>query len=1092
MRKPNLILAGVLLGLSTSAMAFLSIENASVKLPESQQKKNASIEKAVDLLPMAKMAARTVASGLYVYSIGGNNNCPIGFFRTDLDGSLEHLWNPAKEGWNMFNGWMYDGRVTGFIQHQSNGVYDGIELIEHDFETGEVVNSRVLDASDYNTWFTHCEYIPQNELIFGLGRDEKNWDTMKTMNIKDLNDIVNLCTVYYDDLIVAITYNPYDGDLYAVTRTKDFVRINMETGKYEYLWKLPLPDLNNNYKMALTYLPNADEYLFGATLNDADYSTVYYRIDLESEMIAESAQLADANVITFFINTDEKDMQAPLRPEYVGMDFPDGSLSGTFKFNMSKVLAGGDAASDLTWTFYADGVEMSSGTAAGGSSVDVAVELAQGMHTIELGTANGSHSGPSYKTQLYIGKDTPKAPAHVVLKEGNVSWDAVTEGVNDGYLNLAEMYYEVYINDEYVGETEQTSFDFTIAPTEAFGKHVATVRAICDDMESSAGVSNAAIYGSSMNLDVFFTPNQDEAALFTTVSEDTENAINWGWNNWEDAFGTEYPWGNSYAWLVTPPLNMDDADIVYALEFDAKAVIYGEGESSLSVYLGSSQYPEDMTEVLMEEFCPAADEYTKYRAIFCVPEASKRYIGFQAVVDRLTCEMYVRNISVKKTSIPTCAPGAVTNLKAMEGENGQLSATIAFSMPTSDLKGRELASDAMLSAVVNAGEKSITVTGVPGQSMTVEIETTQGDNNITVTSVLGEETGDTASVNVYTGIDRPGNPGNFKAIAGEDNTTVIFTWDTPTDGEQGKYFEAKDISYIISYRVGWSTYEISDIPVDATEFVYTMPEGTQLNNYSFNITPSNIAGQGVSANATVMLGKPYELPMNEEFTNNRYTYAPFDIVKPSAEYESSMLFFQPPYYFDEMFEKYDHGAVTAFTTEEGDTKSRLVFPKFSTVNLKNGVNIHIEVWTGERSAKKMTLFGNTYFTDQPIEIGTIDKGTGWAEVNFTLPEEMLGKEWCEIFIESEYDRPDTYTMIYSYSIDQATEIKEVESSRGVIQTMVGAICIIGYDNEAYAIYGIDGQLLNNGNVDSERYVVELTPGIYVVRIADKSVKVIVK
>lgn len=1068
-------------------MAFLSVEKASLSLPESAQKKSEATKPTSKTLPLAKVATRNVESGLYGYSIAGPN---AGFFRTDIDGTIEHLWSPAKERWHMFNGWMYDGKVTGFIQHQENGAYDGIELVEQDFETGEVLNSRTLDASNTNTWFTHCTYIPEKELIFGLGRDEMNWDTMKTMNINDLSDINNLRTIYYDYLIVAITYNPYDGNIYAITRTKDFIRINQENGEYEYLWSLPLPELNNDYKMALTYLPNADEYLFGATLNDGNYPTVYYRLDLESQILAESAQLGDSDVITFFINTDEKDMEAPLRPEYVGMDFPNGSLSGTFKFTMSEVLAGGEAAtSDLTWTFYADGEETATGTAACGASVDVAVELSQGMHTIEMMTANGSHSGPSFKKQLYIGKDTPKAPTNVVLAEGNVSWEAVTEGVNNGYLDLSDMSYEVYINDEFIGETKETSLDFTISSTEAFGKHVATVTAICNDMESVAGVSNSAIYGAAMNLDVFFTPNQDEAALFSTASENVENAINWGWDSGQNAFATNYPWSDSYAWLVTPPLNMDDADVVYALEFEAKSSNQG---GALSVYLGSSNQPEDMTKLLVDSFSPVVNDYAKYRAIFCVSEAATDYIGFQGVVKAYTCQMYVRNISVVRTDIPTSAPGVVSELNAVAGENGALNATVTFNMPTVDLKGRDLASDAEVSATVTSGEKSVTLTGTPGQAMNTVIETVQGDNDITVTSAIGEDAGDTAAVSVYTGIDSPGMPGNFKAKAGEDNNTVIFTWDAPSEGAQGKYFEAKDISYRITYRVGWSTTEISDIPVDATEFTYTMPEGTVLSNYSFVLYPSNVAGEGASTSATVMVGKPYELPMNEEFEGNRYTYAPFDVVKPSEEYASSMVFFQAPYYFDEMFEKYDHGAVTAFTTVDGDTKSRLVFPKFSTSDINSNVSIRIEIWTGERSAEKMTLFGQTYFTEEPVEIGTIEKGTGWAEVNFNLPEEMLGKEWCEIFIESEYDRPDTYTMIYSYSIEYTTGVKAVETLNGAVRALKGSISMTDLENADYAIYAVDGRLVKSGKVESAQHIVTVTPGTYVVRVADKSTKVIVK
>lgn len=1095
MRKSNVILTGVLLGLSTSAMAFLSMEKAAVSLPASVQNETTPIE-SVSRTPMAKLAPRNISSGLYAYSIADNNGSSAsGLYSTDLDGAMNRIWSADDDGWHMFNGWMYNGHLTGFTQHLTDGVYDGIKLIEQDFETGEILDSRSLDPSDYNTWFTHCDYIPEKEVIFGLGRDEKNWDSMKTMNINDLNDIKNLCTVYYDYLLLALAYNPYDNNVYAITRNKEFVRVNQETGEYEYLWTMmPLEDMNSSYKMALTYLPNADEYLFAATLNDSDMTTVYYRLDVESQIVAQTAQIADSHLVTFFINTDEKDMEAPLRPEYVGMDFPDGKLAGSFTFTMSNVLAGGNAATeDLTWTFYADGEQITSGTAEPGASVEVSTELTQGLHTIEMASANGTHEGPSFKKQVFIGNDTPKAPTNIVLTEGNVTWDAVTEGVNNGYLNLADMTYEVYINNEYIGETAETTLDFTVAPTDAFGKHVASVIAICNDIESEKANSNSAVYGAPLNLDVFFTPSRDEAELFTVIKEDVDRALTWGYDNWDNAFATDYPWVESYTWLVTPPMNMDDTEAVYSVEFDAMTANVGNnGEASLSVYLGTSYDPEDLEKVLFEPYMPTMNEYTKYRAIFCISEASPKHVGFQAISAYLAYQFKVRNISITKTDISPNAPSGVTNLKAIEGDNGELKATVSFTMPLVDLAGNDLAADADITASVTAGENTINVTGKPGEDMTADIETVQGNNNIAVTVAIGENTGESKSTTVYTGLDRPGMPKNFKAEIGEDPYTVNFTWEAPEEGAQGKYFEANNLTYSITYRSGWWDTSVGEIPVDATEFTYTFPEGTSQNNYSFNIVATNEIGNGVSASADVIVGQPYELPMNEQFENNRYTYYPFVLTYPSEDYAATTSIFQAPYYTNELFEKYDHACPTAFSTAEGDVKSRLAFPLFTTENIDGNVIIRLEIWTGDLSAEKMTLYGSSYFTEELIEIGTIEKGTGWTEVNFDLPEELLGNQWCELYLDSEYNAPDTYTMVYSYSIDITTGIGIPASQNGTIRALKGSVTFDGLQDAPYSICTLDGRIVKSGIVESNQHCVALAPGAYVIRAAGNTAKVIVR
>ena len=1093
MKKSNLILTGILLGLSTSAMAFLSMDRSTVSLPMSRHDDSIQPEDIV-APPTAKFAKRNISSGLYAYSIASATSIDEGLYHTDLDGSMSLVWNAPSDGWHMFNGWMYDGRLTGFRQHLVDGVYDGITLTEQDFETGEILDSKSLDPKDYNTWFTHCDYIPQKEVIFGLGRDEKNWDSMKTMNINDLSDIKNLCTVYYDYLLLALAYNPYDENVYAITRKKQFVRINQETGEYDYLWDIPLPDMNTNYKMALTYLPNADEYLFATTLNDIDMTTVYYRLDVESQIIAQTAQITDSHLVTFFVNTDEKDMQSPLRPEFTGMEFPYGGLSGAFTFTMSNETAGGNAITEsLNWTFYADGEAISSGSAAPGASVSVDVQLTEGEHTIEMASAVGDHAGPSFKKVVYIGNDTPKAPTNVVLEEGKVSWDAVTEGVHNGYLNLAEMTYEIYINDEYIGETSETYFNFSVAPTDAFGKHVASVIAICNDLESEKAMSNSTVYGAPMNLDVFFTPSRDEAQLFTVVKDDIDRALSWGYDVWDSAFATDYPWVKSTTWLVTPPLNMDDTKIVYSVEFEAMAnKLSNDGEAYLRVYLGESKDPTDGDRILIDHFIPTIGQYSKYRAIFCIHEPKNGHIGFQASSDYLVNIFKVRNISISKTDISPEAPSAVTDIKAIENSNGDLNATVSFRMPTINLAGNNLPDESEITAEITVGDITKSLVGKPGEEMSTIITTQQGNNNIDVTVALGNKVGESKSITVYTGLDKPGIPLNFKGELTEDPYTVNFTWETPNEGAQGKYFKPENLKYSIQYRSGWYIYDVGEIPEDATEFSYTFPEGTPQSNYEFTITAKNEIGEGLPASVTVITGQPYTLPMVEDFTNNRYTYNPFVLTYPSEQYSGSTSIFQAPYYTNEIFEKYDHSCVTAFSTVTGDTKSRLAFPMFSTENITGIATISIEIWNGDLSAEKMTLYGDTFSSEQPIEIGTIEKGTGWTIVNFILPDSLLGQKWCALYLDSDYNAPDTYTMVYSYSISTTSGVNKLDTETGFIQSSKGSVVLYGFEGKEYTIFTLDGRIVKKGLAESDQLCLSLSSGNYIVRAGNKTAKIMVR
>jgi hypothetical protein len=1065
-------MAGALLAASATAGAFAAMERPGAPEQEST----------------------ATSSDLYAYSLFGNNGAGVGMYKTSVAGDMEFMWERAEAGYHLYSGWMQDGKFCGVLF--SGGGESGVRYQEYDLATGQVLYTNDVDPKNHMNWFIWATYIPETNELFGVGRDENNWSCIKKINTENLKDSENfgdvtiVKNINYTQYVVAVTYNPIDKNVYAVTTDKKLVIVDQNTGDYETVMDLPIRDLKSEYPQALVYLPTAGEFLFSAQFED--YTTEYYRIDAEAKLVFETAQLPNADCISCLISTDAGDMKAPSRPEYKGIDFKDGALEGTVSFILPNTLAGGEEATGtLTWKLLADSEQLATGEGKPGEAVDANVTMTQGSHILEMVAIQDGHESASTKVKVYIGNDVPLAPANVHLEEGKVTWDAVTEGENGGYLNLDDIYYEVYIEDEYVGETEGTTLEYTVDDDAEFMRHRAEVKAICSDLESASGYSNYCIYGAAMSLDVFFTPTEDEAGLFSTLSNGSEYGMKWGWSAWDSAFGTTLPQADEEAWFVSPPLRFVEKDAIYSLDFDAYVSSWSGGYTELSVYLGTSLQPEDMTTVLVEGYLPGM-RFEPKQALFAVPESGIYYIGFLAKSADHSYQTYVKNIGVKKTDISTNAPVMCENLTAKAADKGELKAIVSFTMPAKNLIGGTYADDVEINANVVCGENTVSVKGAPGSEQTVEISTVQGNNTINVTCDVDGNAGSTADTVVFTGFDTAKAPANLKATVAADNRTVTLTWDAPeggsSDGE--KWFDPEDVTYTVGYSSWWSVTTIES-GLTEKEFTYTFDDET-LNARTLVVTADNKAGSGAKAEIQVVLGTPFTLPFSDDFATNKYI-GPMFLETPSEAYESGYLMFQVPYNINEMFEKKEHCAVCVFSTNVGTQYTRLVFPKITTVgHEETGVYAHFEMWTGEMMSKLIRLYGRTYDLDEPVEIGTVEPGTGWANVEMAFPSELIGKDWVELYFETENEKADTYTMFYSYGFDTQTGVKSVSETDGSIRVNGRYVYINGMAGEEYGVYSLSGQVVKTGKVSSDQAAIGLEAGTYVVRCGAKTAKVFVK
>ena len=244
--------------------------------------------------------------------------------------------------------------------------------------------------------------------------------------------------------------------------------------------------------------------------------------------------------------------------------------------------------------------------------------------------------------------------------------------------------------------------------------------------------------------------------------------------------------------------------------------------------------------------------------------------------------LVAHSLSVTKGVEPT-APAAVENLTATAGAQAALEVNIAFTAPTKTANGEEL-SDNMNVEIYRDNILVKTLENVaPGSNQTWKDENVGNGKTYTYQLVPTNADGSgekSEKVEVYVGYDVPTYVEN---VAAKDQfSNIHFSWNAVgTTGPNGGYVDPAQVTYK-AWTIGYEDFMGIQIPV----FDQLLGEVTAANNMDatfntlegeqgykpFAIQPTNITGAGQETYASVLVGKPYELPFVESFTDNSLHY----------------------------------------------------------------------------------------------------------------------------------------------------------------------------------------------------------------------------
>lgn len=339
----------------------------------------------------------------------------------------------------------------------SAGVYaNGNYYLLSVLQMGSMVRASKLEKYDVNTWIAINSVDPGTNIPTSLAfnpKDGKTYGCYPTatngfeLGVLDLDKGTTTTVGALDQRYVAL-FADNSGKVYGIGLDGNLCQLNLETAAATVVGATGVTPSMDVQDACFDESTNT-VYWFAHTA----YECSLYTVDLTTGAATKvtdfpSYKIRWAGVFAKPAKTVEK----PAFIAKMRTEFDKSSLTGKFIFTMPDKTESGEAlTANLSYKFFLNDAEYKTGEGAPGAEVEVPVTVpADGKYKFAVCAELNGASGLTTSIEKYIGQDSPKTPANLkaVKAEGSneitISWDAVTEGVNGGYINTAAIKYSLY------------------------------------------------------------------------------------------------------------------------------------------------------------------------------------------------------------------------------------------------------------------------------------------------------------------------------------------------------------------------------------------------------------------------------------------------------------------------------------------------------------------------------------------------------------------------------------------------------------------------------------------------------------------------
>lgn len=464
-----------------------------------------------------------------------------------------------------------------------------------------------------------------------------------------------------------------------------------------------------------------------------------------------------------------------------------------------------------------------------------------------------------------MGDDVPMAPGNVRVTPDNVNhtltWTAPDKKRNGEAQDPSKLSYRIVnaINGKEIASGyKETSWQCTLPQVDGHAAYQYIVYASNEEGEGEGTISNKYYDGPGYNIP--FVEGFDSREYFDYWSVTDMNGANtWQYDADKKNIFNKYDDKNSPAdeWIFSMPFDLEKGK-TYELSFDANCEYDNRDKyaEDFEFWLAKGNEPGLKTERIVRYDKFLSKDVQHKRVIFTAKEGGRTWLGIHTDSPGTHWNLILDNVGIRE--INNNVPTAVTDLSLKAGEQGALTAQLSWTTPTLDANGDLLQSELTVSVYRDNGTEPVKVFGNAGFGKAMEWTDTpaaSGMRTYRVTASTADGMGPEAEVSGFVGVDSPGSPQNLTVT--EHDGYVALSWDAPTTGEHGGWFDASGLTYrivrsndgaVLSANCSETSWSDRSLDLRKQNFLYylvTTYSGTQKGGWA-NST-SEIYGRAYSA-----------------------------------------------------------------------------------------------------------------------------------------------------------------------------------------------------------------------------------------------------
>ncbi|MDE5941630.1 MAG: choice-of-anchor J domain-containing protein [Muribaculaceae bacterium] len=388
-----------------------------------------------------------------------------------------------------------------------------------------------------------------------------------------------------------------------------------------------------------------------------------------------------------------------------------------------------------------------------------------------------------------------------------------------------------------------------------------------------AGVAaRVKVFAGTYTLPFAVEPNADEFTQFTAETNPDSYDNEWYFDISNNALKiSTYGSEDTDQFVFTPEIELGTAHQI-DLSFDVCAGLQYDTES-VEITYGREPVRSAHTAIATIDFNNT--EFATRTVTFEIPEPGRYYIGFHAISGaRHTC-LSVKNIRLENGALKL-APAEPAGVTSKAGERGALTASVEFTVPDRNLYGESLDGSGVDVALTRAdGSLAASLTGAaPGSRHTLtDNNASAGINTYTLTCSNSYGRGGTAQTNVWCGVDIPAHIENLDVLPTADNMGAVLSWSAPEGSVHNGWIDPENLTYRI-YQL-YNGRDLVKVAETGEETCTVYPDGGVLDFYTFYVSASTEAGEGIMSYTGIVVGTPATLPMRETASNRIITCMPW-------------------------------------------------------------------------------------------------------------------------------------------------------------------------------------------------------------------------